>query len=63
LVSLAGATAPALSCATGTVLATSGTGFTHTGLTPGASYAYRLCAIDAASNTSAGATAVAKVLP
>jgi len=59
LVALSGATAPAASCTTGTVLATSGTSFVHTGLTGGAAMSYRLCAIDAAGNVSSGATAVA----
>ncbi|HTU58812.1 MAG TPA: hypothetical protein VMF89_10270, partial [Polyangiales bacterium] len=40
-----------------------GTAFTHTGLTNGVSYGYRLCAIDAAGNVSAGTTASARPAP
>jgi hypothetical protein len=50
------ATAPA-NCSTGTVAFTGpGTSFTHTGLTNGSTYSYRLCALDVAGNLSAGKT-------
>lgn len=63
LVTAAGTTPPA-TCATGTVLSTdSRLTFTQTGLTGAASYAYRLCSVDAAGNVSAGATVVVKTLP
>jgi hypothetical protein len=64
LVALAGTALPATACATGTTLATgTATSFLHTGLTGGASFAYRLCAVDVAGNVSAGATRTATALP
>jgi Subtilase family len=58
-----GASAPS-SCNTGMVLYT-GTSRTasHTGLVNGLQYSYRVCAIDAASNLSTGATASARPAP
>jgi hypothetical protein len=54
-----GSTAPA-SCSSGTqLLLGTATSFTHTGLTNGTTYAYRVCATDAAGNTATGATASA----
>jgi len=51
---------PAASCTSGTqLLLGSATSFTHTGLTNGTTYAYRVCAFDNAGNTSTGATASA----
>jgi hypothetical protein len=51
------ATAPT-SCTTGTVIYTgTGTSTTATGLTNGTTYAWRVCAVDGAGNTSSGATA------
>src|SRR5207247_849982 len=48
------------SCTSGTVLLTgSGTSFTHTGLTNGTTYGYRVCATDAVGNASSGVTASA----
>jgi hypothetical protein len=58
LVVLPGTALPPVGCAVGTLLTSSGTSFTHAGLTTGAAYAYRLCAVDAAGNTSIGATAI-----
>jgi subtilisin family serine protease len=53
-------TAPA-NCTAGTELYSgTDTSFTHTGLTNGTTYGYRLCAIDAAGNRSAGATATSR---
>ncbi|TLM65616.1 MAG: hypothetical protein FDZ69_09265 [Deltaproteobacteria bacterium] len=55
---LTGATPP--TCATGTSIYTgTGTSYTHTGLTNGTQYSYRLCAYDNVNNASAGATASA----
>jgi glucose/arabinose dehydrogenase len=49
---------PSALCTDGTqLLLGSGTGFTHTGLTNGSTYFYRVCALDNAGNTSTGATA------
>lgn len=51
-----GASAPS-TCATGTLLGTStGTTITHSGMTVGTTYRYRVCAIDNAGNISTGAT-------
>jgi hypothetical protein len=56
-------TAPS-SCNSGMVLYTgSNRTFAHTGLVNGVQYAYRVCAIDAAGNTSTGAAASAKPAP
>ena len=54
LVYTVGSTPPA-NCAT-SLLATYSP-FTHTGLIPGETYAYRVCATDSAGNTSTGSTA------
>ena len=55
---MTGATPP--TCATGTSIYTgTGTAHTHTGLSNGTQYSYRLCAYDNANNASAGATATA----
>ena len=52
-----GATAPA-NCSSGTALYSgTATTYTHTGLTNGNTYSYRVCALDALSNISAGTTA------
>ena len=54
-----GTTAPA-TCSAGTLLAESaGPSWTHTGLTAGTTYRYRICAVDRAGNLSPGATATA----
>src|SRR3972149_4804195 len=46
------------SCSSGTQIWTgTGTSYTHTGLTNGSTYYYRVCATDNAGNTSSGATA------
>jgi len=46
------------SCSSGTqIYLGSGTSYTHTGLTNGSTYYYRICATDNAGNTSNGATA------
>ncbi|MCI0372062.1 MAG: FG-GAP-like repeat-containing protein, partial [candidate division NC10 bacterium] len=51
---------PAASCTSGTqLLLGSATSFTHTGLTNGTTYSYRVCASDNAGNVSTGATASA----
>jgi|GEM_PF-1347454 len=51
---------PASSCTSGTqLLLGTSTSYTHTGLTNGTAYNYRVCASDAAGNTSTGATASA----
>lgn len=52
-----GATAPT-SCATA-VYAGTATTYTHASLTNGAAYSYRVCALDGAGNTSAGAVVTA----
>jgi hypothetical protein len=57
-----GATAPS-SCAGSPVWSGSGTSATRTGRTNGATYAYRLCAEDAAGNLSRGAVASARPAP
>jgi predicted CxxxxCH...CXXCH cytochrome family protein len=54
----AGAPAPADFCATGTVVHTGPqTSYTDSGLSGGASYAYRVCAVDGAGNVSSGSLA------
>ena len=54
------AAAPAAGCATGTVIYSgAATSFTHSGLTAGKAYYYRVCAVDGAGNVSAGAAAQA----
>lgn len=64
LVALAGTTLPAAACTTGTVIYTGAmTSYVHTGLTNGTTWAYRVCALDAAGNTGAGATALARPVP
>ena len=64
LVALAGPTLPAAACTTGTVIYTgAATSYVHTGLVNGATWAYRVCALDAAGNTSAGATTTAAAVP
>jgi hypothetical protein len=48
------------SCTSGTqLLLGTATSYTHTGLTNGTTYSYRVCAFDNAGNTSTGATAIA----
>ncbi len=48
------------SCSSGTQIFTgTSTSYTHTGLTNGTTYYYRICATDKAGNTSSGATASA----
>jgi subtilisin family serine protease len=55
---------PPASCATGTLLGTPvEPAFVHTGLANGTTYAYRVCAVDAAGNVSTGATVSARPLP
>jgi hypothetical protein len=52
------------SCASGTpIYLGTGTTFTHTGLTNGTTYSYRVCAVDNAGNTSTGSTASATPAP
>jgi hypothetical protein len=64
LVQQAGTVAPGSKCSTGTVLYEgTNTTFTATGLAAGASYAFRVCAMDKLGNTAAGSTATAKALP
>ncbi|MEM3101742.1 MAG: M4 family metallopeptidase [Candidatus Nitrosotenuis sp.] len=54
---------PNSNCTTGTqIYYGAGTSYTHTGLTNGTTYYYRVCAIDNAGNTSSGATASAMPL-
>lgn len=54
-----GSAAPS-NCSTGTLLTESaGPSWTHSGLTNGTTYRYRVCAVDLAGNVSAGATASA----
>jgi hypothetical protein len=51
---------PAAACTSGTqIYQGAGTSFTHTGRANGTTHSYRLCAIDAAGNTSSGPTASA----
>ncbi|MEO7157964.1 MAG: PKD domain-containing protein [Vicinamibacterales bacterium] len=45
------------SCNSGTLLASDGTSYTHTGLNNGTTYFYRVCVADNAGNLAAGATA------
>jgi Tol biopolymer transport system component len=53
-------TYPNTSCSNGTLLYSgSGMSYTHSNLTNGTTYYYRVCAVDNAQNTSAGATASA----
>lgn len=55
-----GTVVPAAACTTGTQIYRGlDRLFTHTGLTPGAVYSYRVCALDNAGNTSAGTTRTA----
>lgn len=52
--------APPADCNAGSVLFQgTGTSFTHTGLTPGVTYGYRVCATDNVANVSTGASASA----
>lgn len=61
---VSGQTSAPTNCSTGTVLARSAsTSFAHTGLTNGATYGYRVCAVDNAGNVSTGATTVARPIP
>lgn len=61
--SFAPTTAP-LSCATGTLLYSgTDTAFSHTDLSNGTSYAYRVCAIDRAGNVSGGKVVSARPAP
>ena len=58
------AAAAAPSCTSGTLIYTGPLlTFTHTGLTNGNVYAYRLCPVDAANNIGAGSTATARPAP
>jgi hypothetical protein len=60
VLALSGAGAPSLNCTTGTALYSGPAASTvHAGLTAGQKYTYRVCAIDAAGNVSAGAIATA----
>ncbi|MCK6544928.1 S8 family serine peptidase [Myxococcota bacterium] len=57
-------TAAPASCDAGTeIYSGTETSFTHTALANGTTYGYRLCAIDAAGNRSAGATATSRPAP
>jgi hypothetical protein len=57
-------TPPAPGCAAGTLLLSGwGADYTHVNLDDGVVYAYRVCAVDGAGNTSAGATAKAFPAP
>ena len=61
---VAAAGSPPATCATGTVVASgTGTSATHSGLTNGVAMGYRVCAVDAAGNVSAGATATVTPSP
>ena len=63
VVSALGAVAPA-DCATGTAIYSGPlAAFTATGLTNGSTYAFRVCAVDRAGNTSAGATVTSRPAP
>ncbi|MBT9557931.1 MAG: S8 family serine peptidase [Myxococcales bacterium] len=60
---VSGATSPA-SCAVGTVVfAGSGSSTTHSGLKNGTEYGYRICAIDAVGNMSAGVAVKGRPAP
>jgi hypothetical protein len=60
---VASATAPTR-CTSGTPLyAGTGTRFEHTGLTNGATWSYRVCAVDVAGNMGTGVTATARPAP
>jgi hypothetical protein len=62
LVGAAGTTAPAAACTSGTTLYTgTAASFNHT-VAARATWSYRVCAIDGAGNTSAGATRTATAL-
>jgi Fibronectin type III domain len=63
VVSKVGTVAPT-SCSTGTVVyAGTDTAVTHTGLTDGTTYSYRVCAIDNAGNVSTGKTITSRPAP
>jgi hypothetical protein len=63
VVSALGAVAPA-NCASGTAVYSGAlTAFTATGLTNGATYAFRVCAVDRAGNTSAGTAVTSRPAP
>jgi hypothetical protein len=62
LVGVAGTTAPAVACTSGTTLYTgTGASYSHT-VAAKATWSYRVCAVDGAGNTSAGATRTATAL-
>ena len=62
LVGVAGTAAPAAACTSGTTLYTgAGTSYSHT-VAAKATWSYRVCALDAAGNTSAGAIKTATAL-